>query len=75
MGIILSAKNSIKRILCSTLSLLSSFWVFFFVPGPLGGLKLSQGTFLDTLTRLEAFKRIFVFRPKIDFFPRGKSSP
>ena len=26
--------------------------------------------FSDTLIRLEAFKRIFVFHPKIDFFPR-----
>ena len=33
---------------------------------------MSQETFLDTLIRLEAFKRIFVFRPKIDFFLRGK---
>ena len=31
---------------------------------------MSQGTFPDLLTRLEAFKRIFVFRPKIDFLPR-----
>ena len=29
---------------------------------------MSQGTFLDTLMRLEAFKRIFVFGPKMDFF-------
>ena len=34
---------------------------------------MSQGTFLDTLIRLEAFKTIFVFHPKIDFFPRGLS--
>ena len=34
---------------------------------------MSQGTFSDTLIRLEALKRIFVFRPKIDFFLRGKS--
>ena len=34
---------------------------------------MSQGTFSDTLIGLEAFKRIFVFRPKIDFLPRGKS--
>ena len=34
---------------------------------------MSQGTFSDTLIRLQAFKRIFVFRPKIDFFPMGKS--
>ena len=34
---------------------------------------MSQGTFSDTPIRLEALKRIFVFRPKIDFFPRGKS--
>ena len=34
---------------------------------------MSQGTFLDTLIRLEAFKRIFVFRPRNDFFRRGKS--
>ena len=31
---------------------------------------MSQGTFSHTLVRLEAFNRIFVFRPKIDFFPR-----
>ena len=34
---------------------------------------MPQGMFSDTLIRLEAFKRIFVFRPKFDFFPRGKS--
>ena len=31
-----------------------------------------QGTFSDLLIRLEAFKRILVFRPKFDFLPRGK---
>ena len=30
---------------------------------------MSKGTFPDTLIRLNAFKRIFVFRPKIDFLP------
>ena len=34
---------------------------------------MSKGTFPDTLIRLNAFKRIFVFGPKIDFLPRGKS--
>ena len=34
---------------------------------------MSKGTSSETLIRLEAFKRIFVFRPKIDFFPRDKS--
>ena len=34
---------------------------------------MSKGTFSEILIRLEAFNRIFVFRPKIDFFPRGKS--
>ena len=34
---------------------------------------MSQGTSLDTLIQFEAFKRIFVFRPKIDVIPRGKS--
>ena len=34
---------------------------------------MSQGTFSDTLIRLESFKKIFLFRPKIDFFLRGKS--
>ena len=33
---------------------------------------MSQGTFFNLLIRLEAFKRIFVCGPKIDFFPRGK---
>ena len=33
---------------------------------------MSQGTLSDILIRLEAFKRIFVFRPKIDFLPRSK---
>ena len=35
---------------------------------------MSQGTFQDTLIRLEAFKRIVVFCAKIDFFPRGLST-
>ena len=34
---------------------------------------MPQGTFSDTLIRLEAFKRTFVFRPKIDFFSKGVS--
>ena len=34
---------------------------------------MSQGTFSDTLIPLDAFKRIFVFRPEIDFFPTDKS--
>ena len=34
---------------------------------------MSQVTCLDTLIRLEAFKRILVFRPTMDFLPRGKS--
>ena len=34
---------------------------------------MSQGTFFVTLIRLEALKRIFVFRPNIDFFRRGRS--
>ena len=29
---------------------------------------MSQRTFSDTLITLEALQRIFVFRPKIDFF-------
>ena len=33
---------------------------------------MSQGTFSDKLIRLKAFKIIFVFRPKINFFLRGK---
>ena len=36
---------------------------------------MSQGPFSDTPIRLEAFKRIFVFRPEIEFFPTGKSRP
>ena len=34
---------------------------------------MSQGMFSDTLIRLEAFKRILFLRPKIDFFPSGRS--
>ena len=34
---------------------------------------MSQGTFLDTLIRLVALKRIFVFRPRIDFIFKGVS--
>ena len=33
---------------------------------------VSNGTFLDLLIRLKAFKRIFVFGPKIDYLPKGK---
>ena len=32
---------------------------------------MPQGTFTDTLIRSEAFKRLFVLRPKIDFFHGG----
>ena len=35
---------------------------------------MSRVTFLDTLVRLEAFKRIFVIRLKIDFSLRAKST-
>ena len=45
----------------------SSFVGYFFVPGPLEGQKVSQGRSSDTLIRLEAFKRIFLFRPKSTF--------
>ena len=31
---------------------------------------MSPGTFSDRMIRLEAFKRIFLFRPKINFFRR-----
>ena len=34
---------------------------------------MSQGTFSETLVRLDALKRISVFGPKIEFLPRGKS--
>ena len=34
---------------------------------------MSQGTFVDTLIPLEAFKRIVVFCPKMELFPKGKS--
>ena len=30
---------------------------------------MSQGTFFEILVLLQAFKRIFVFGPKVDFFP------
>ena len=35
---------------------------------------MSQGTFPDILIRLQAFERIFVLRPKIDFLSRVKST-
>ena len=34
---------------------------------------MSQWTFSDPLIRSEGLGRIFVFRPKIDFFSRGNS--
>ena len=34
---------------------------------------MSQGTFSDTLIRLEALTSIFVFGANIEFFLRGKS--
>ena len=33
---------------------------------------MSQETFSYILIRLEAFKKIIVFRPKTDILPRGK---
>ena len=35
---------------------------------------MPKKTFSDILIRLEAFKRIFVFHPKIDILPRVKST-
>ena len=32
---------------------------------------MSQGTFSHTLIPLETFKRIFIFRPKMNFFFQG----
>ena len=46
---------------------------YFFVPVLLGGVTIVLKDVLDTLILLEAFKRIFVSGPKIDFFPRGYS--
>ena len=34
---------------------------------------MSQGTIIETLMRLEAFKTIFVCPLKLDFFVRGRS--
>ena len=34
---------------------------------------MPQGSFWDTPIGLKAFKGIFIFRPKMDFFPRGKA--
>ena len=33
---------------------------------------MSQGMYTDTMIRLEALKRIFVFCPKIEFFSERK---
>ena len=38
---------------------------------PLGTLKVSQGTFSDTLIRLEAFKKILFFSSKNRLFSQG----
>ena len=38
-----------------------------------GNLKSVSGEVTDTLIRFEAFKRIFLFRPKMDFFLKSKS--
>ena len=35
---------------------------------------MSLKRFLDLMMRLESFKRVFVFCPKMDFLLRGKST-
>ena len=45
---------------------------YFFDPDPLGRPKIGvQGTFTDTIVRLEAFNRLFLLRQQIDFFSKG----
>ena len=34
---------------------------------------MPEGTLWDTLIRLQAFKKIFIFRPRMDLFQSGKS--
>ena len=51
-----------------------NFCGLFLFPGPLGGLETVSRDGSDIPIQLEAFKTIFVFRPKIDFFPRAKST-
>ena len=49
-----------------------SFRAYFFVPGPLGDLKRVSWDVFGSTDSISAFKIIFVFRPKIDIWPRGK---
>ena len=50
----------------------SSFVGYFFVPGPLGGLKSVPGDISDTLIPLALFSWIFVGGSLIEFFPMGE---
>ena len=48
-----------------------SFLGYFFVPAPLGDIKRVSEDVFGSTDSIESFKKIFVFRPKIDFLPRG----
>ena len=62
-----------QTVFCLILTQTSSFENYLFVPGPLGGLKSVQGDVSGHTDSIGSFERIFVFRPKMDFFPRGNS--
>ena len=60
-----------KRIFVFALMHAPSFLGYFFVPVPLGDLKrVSEDVFRST-DSIGSFKKIFVFRPKIEFLRRG----
>ena len=61
---ILVQKKPWQRIFCLTLTLTSSFVGYFFVPGPLGGIKSVPAS-------IESFKKNICILSKNQPFPKG----
>ena len=71
LEIILSANNGLTKNGLFNFHPHFIFSGYFFVACPFFAYNVSQETIKDTLIRLEACKRIFLFCQKIEFFPRS----
>ena len=63
--------QKIERIFVFAFMQSPSFIGYFVVPGGLGDVKRVSGDVVGSTDSIGSKKRIFLFRPKIDFLPRG----
>ena len=65
-------KKKIERIFVFALILTPSFLGYFFVPGPLGGLKPVSGDVFGSTDSIGSFKENIYFSSKNQIFAKGK---